>query len=44
MMARQNIFSNQVAVIWPALAIATLVIGLNLLADGIREEITRYQK
>ncbi len=42
--ARKNIFSNQVAVIWPALAIATLVIGLNLLADGLREELTRYQK
>ena len=28
--ARRNIFANQTAVIWPALAIATLVIGLNL--------------
>lgn len=42
--ARQYIFSNQLAVIWPSLAIATLVIGLNLFADGLREEITRYQK
>jgi peptide/nickel transport system permease protein len=42
--ARKNIFSNQLAVIWPALAIATLVIGLNLFADGLREELTRYQK
>jgi peptide/nickel transport system permease protein len=42
--ARKNIFSNQLAVIWPALAIATLVIGLNLFADGLREEMTRYQK
>jgi len=42
--ARKNIFSNPVAVIWPALAIATLVIGLNLFADGLREELTRYQK
>lgn len=42
--ARKNIFSNPVAVIWPAVAIATLVIGLNLFADGLREEITRYQK
>jgi len=42
--ARRNIFSNQTAVIWPALAIATLVIGLNLFADGLREEMTRYQK
>jgi peptide/nickel transport system permease protein len=42
--ARKNIFSSQWAVIWPALAIATLVIGLNLFADGLREELTRYQK
>lgn len=42
--ARQFIFTNQWAVIWPALAIASLVIGLNLFADGLREEITRYQK
>ena len=42
--ARRNIFSNQMAVIWPALAISTLVIGLNLFADGLREELTRYQK
>ena len=42
--ARRNIFANQLAVIWPALAIASLVIGLNLFADGLREEMTRYQK
>jgi peptide/nickel transport system permease protein len=42
--ARKHIFSNQWAVIWPALAIATLVIGLNLFADGLREELTRFQK
>jgi len=42
--ARRNIFSNQLAVIWPAIAIASLVIGLNLFADGLREEMTRYQK
>ncbi len=42
--ARQFIFSNQAAVIWPALTIASLVIGLNLFADGLREELTRYQK
>lgn len=42
--ARKNIFVNPMAVIWPALAIATLVIGLNLFADGLREELTRYQK
>lgn len=42
--ARKFIFTNQLAVIWPALAIATVVIGLNLFADGLREELTRYQK
>jgi peptide/nickel transport system permease protein len=42
--ARTYIFVNQWAVIWPSLAIATLVIGLNLFADGLREELTRYQK
>ena len=42
--ARRHIFSNQFAVIWPSMAIATLVIGLNLFADGLREELTRYQK
>jgi peptide/nickel transport system permease protein len=42
--ARRNIFANPLAVIWPALAIASLVIGLNLFADGLREELTRYQK
>ncbi len=31
------------AALWPALAIASLVIGLNLLADGLREESLRYQ-
>ena len=42
--ARRNIFANPLAVIWPALSIATLVIGLNLFADGLNEEMTRYQK
>jgi len=31
------------AAIWPSLAIASLVVGLNLLADGLREESMRYQ-
>jgi len=31
------------AALWPSLAIASLVIGLNLLADGLREEVMRYQ-
>ena len=42
--ARKNIFANQLAVVWPSVAIASLVIGLNLFADGLREELTRYQK
>ncbi len=42
--ARKNIFLIQLPVIWPSLAIATLVIGLNLFADGLREELSRYQK
>ena len=42
--ARGDIFKYQLPVIWPALSIASLVVGLNLLADGLREEITRYQK
>jgi len=42
--ARKSIFANPWGVIWPAVAIASLVIGLNLLADGLREELTRYQK
>jgi peptide/nickel transport system permease protein len=42
--ARKNIFINAWAVIWPSVAIASLVIGLNLFADGLREETTRYQK
>ncbi|GAB6064540.1 ABC transporter permease [Deferrisoma palaeochoriense] len=29
--------------LWPSLAIASLVVGLNLLADGLREESGRYQ-
>jgi peptide/nickel transport system permease protein len=42
--ARRHIYTNQLAVIWPAGAIASLVIGLNLFADGLREELSRYQK
>lgn len=42
--ARKNIFTNASAVIVPSVAIASLVIGLNLFADGLREELSRYQK
>ena len=31
------------AALWPSLAIASLVVSLNLLADGLREETMRYQ-
>lgn len=42
--ARKYIYANPIAIVWPSLAIATLVIGVNLFADGMREEITRYQR
>jgi peptide/nickel transport system permease protein len=42
--ARSFIFVNPMAVLWPSLAISSLVIGLNLFADGLNEETTRYQK
>ncbi len=42
--ARSYIFGNPLAVLWPSLAISTLVIGLNLFADGLNEETSRYQK
>lgn len=42
--ARRFIFSTAWPIIWPAIAISTVVIGLNLFADGVREELTRYQK
>jgi len=29
--------------LWPSVAIASLVVGLNLFADGLREESLRYQ-
>lgn len=40
--AHVHIFSNPWSVLWPALAISSLVVGLNLFADGLREETTRY--
>ena len=40
---RLNIWINPWAVLWPSLAISSLVIGLNLFADGLREETMRYQ-
>ena len=41
--ARKFIWTNPLGVLWPAVAIASLVVGLNLFADGLREESTRYQ-
>jgi peptide/nickel transport system permease protein len=41
--ARKYIWTNPLGVLWPAVAIASLVVGLNLFADGLREETTRYQ-
>ena len=41
--SRKFIWTNPLGVLWPALAIASLVVGLNLFADGLREESTRYQ-
>ena len=42
--ARLFIFTTPWPVIWPAVAISTLVIGLNLFADGLREELSRFQR
>jgi peptide/nickel transport system permease protein len=40
---RLYIWNNPWAVLWPAAAISSLVVGLNLFADGLREETMRYQ-
>ncbi len=41
--ARSFIWTNPWAVLWPAMAISSLVVALNLFADGLREESLRYQ-
>ena len=41
--ARRFIFVNPLAVLWPALAISSLVVSLNLFADGLQEETSRFQ-
>jgi len=41
--ARNFMWTNPIGALWPALAISSLVVGLNLFADGLREESTRYQ-
>jgi peptide/nickel transport system permease protein len=40
---RAYIWTNPWAVLWPSVAISSLVVGLNLFADGLREESLRYQ-
>lgn len=40
---RLFIWINPWPLVWPSLAISSLVIGLNLFADGLREETMRYQ-
>ena len=40
---RLYIWNNPWAVLWPAIAISSLVVGLNIFADGLREETMRYQ-
>ncbi len=42
--ARRFIFAHPLAVVWPAAAISSLVVGLNLFADGLQEETARYQR
>ena len=39
----EHIFTSVWSVVWPTVAISSLVVGLNLLADGLSEESLRYQ-
>ena len=41
--ARNFVTQNPSAALFPAAAIASLVVGLNLMADGIRQESARYR-
>ena len=41
--ARAFIFLNPWATLWPAIAISSFVVGLNLFVDGLRETTMRYQ-
>jgi peptide/nickel transport system permease protein len=41
--ARTNVQTDPLAAVLPALAISSLVVGLNLMADGIRQESARYR-
>lgn len=40
---RSEMWYSPWAVLWPTLAISSLVVGLNLFGDGLREESLRYQ-
>jgi peptide/nickel transport system permease protein len=40
---RRYIWTNPWPVLWPSIAISSLVVGLNLIADTLSEEATRYQ-
>ena len=42
--ARRFMYSSAWGVVWPSLAISSLVVGLSLMADGLREELNRYQR
>jgi peptide/nickel transport system permease protein len=42
-LARRFVWTNPWAVIFPSAAIASLVIGLNLLADGLQESMNQYR-
>lgn len=41
--ARRFIWTNPWAVLWPSLAISSIVVGLNLLADGLQREMGRFE-
>jgi peptide/nickel transport system permease protein len=40
---RRYMWINPWAVLWPSLAISSLVVALNLFVDGLRQEMTRYR-
>lgn len=42
-LARRFVWTNVWAVIFPSMAIASLVVGLNLLADGLQESLNQYR-
>jgi peptide/nickel transport system permease protein len=41
--SRTYLFTNPWAALWPSLAISSLVVGLNLFADAVRQESLRYE-